>query len=272
MVHKTTRKVVMKICYQNLAINMINSHITHMHTCLMALCPGQPRWAGSRKVKPIWILLKQETVSGRTTPAPHHSVFLQTGYPSCQPTNSIKALKALNSHIKIAKFIEKYDFKYLPVSFQTLNILTTEKLVGTNYIDRSWINGRRQIGQTCYCQFLVGQHWQPTKTTKRLIFHCKPLQLLHTFSTVSQLLYYVQFVWCCRTENHRHCIVEKKMDQWPQLWKKVHTLACNFTKCRLVIKTCFFETKTRFKHSKSQNCNQCLVMKKTRNHLKQDAF
>jgi len=30
----------------------------------MALCPGRPGWAGSRKVKPIWILLKQETVSG----------------------------------------------------------------------------------------------------------------------------------------------------------------------------------------------------------------
>ena len=26
----------------------------------MALCPGLPSWAGSRKVKPIWILLKQE--------------------------------------------------------------------------------------------------------------------------------------------------------------------------------------------------------------------
>ena len=50
-----------------------------------------PRWAGTRKVKPIWILLKQETVSGSgiswavcksarrsrqiTTPATHHSVF-----------------------------------------------------------------------------------------------------------------------------------------------------------------------------------------------------
>ena len=49
------------------------------------------RWAGTRKVKPIWILLKQETVSVNdiswaicksaprsrqiTTPAPHHSVF-----------------------------------------------------------------------------------------------------------------------------------------------------------------------------------------------------
>jgi len=37
---------------------------THTHTRIMALCPGLPGWAGTRKVKPIWILLKQETVSG----------------------------------------------------------------------------------------------------------------------------------------------------------------------------------------------------------------
>ena len=75
----------------------------------MAIFPGLPRWAGTRKVKPIWILLKQETVSSSgiwaicksasrsrqiTTPVPHHSVFLQAGCPSCRPTNSIKALKA----------------------------------------------------------------------------------------------------------------------------------------------------------------------------------
>ena len=36
----------------------------HTHTRLMAVCPGLPGWAGTRKVKPIWILLKQETVSG----------------------------------------------------------------------------------------------------------------------------------------------------------------------------------------------------------------
>ena len=63
-----------------------------------------------QKVKPIWILQKQQTVSGSgiswaicksaprsrhtTTPAPHHSVFLQAGCPSCRPTNSVKALKA----------------------------------------------------------------------------------------------------------------------------------------------------------------------------------
>ena len=37
---------------------------THTHTRLTALCPGLPGWAGTRKVKPIWILLKQETMSG----------------------------------------------------------------------------------------------------------------------------------------------------------------------------------------------------------------
>jgi len=85
----------------------------HTHTRLTALFPGISRWAGTRKVKPIWILLEQETVSGSgiswaicksapssrqiTMPAPHRSVFLQAGCPSCCPTNSVKALKAFAS-------------------------------------------------------------------------------------------------------------------------------------------------------------------------------
>jgi len=36
----------------------------YYYTRLMALFPGLPRWAATRKVKPILILLKQETVSG----------------------------------------------------------------------------------------------------------------------------------------------------------------------------------------------------------------
>jgi len=73
----------------------------HTHTRLTALFPGLPRWTGTRKVKPVWILLKQETVSGSgiswaicklascsrqtTTPAPHHSVF--TGRMPFLPPN-----------------------------------------------------------------------------------------------------------------------------------------------------------------------------------------
>ena len=80
---------------------------THAH--LTAIFPGLPGWVGTRKVKPIWILLKQEIVSGSdicwatcksapcftqiTTSAPPPLRFLQAGCHSCHPTNSVKALK-----------------------------------------------------------------------------------------------------------------------------------------------------------------------------------
>ena len=89
---------------------LIHTRNTNRHTTastpvglrrLTALCPGRPGQAGTRKVKPISILLKQETVSGSgiswvvcksaprsrqiTTPAPHHSVF--TGRMPFLPPN-----------------------------------------------------------------------------------------------------------------------------------------------------------------------------------------
>ena len=87
----------------------------YQHTHLTALCPGLPGWAGTRKVKPIWILLKQETVSGSgiswaicksapcsrqiTMPAPHHSVFYRPdALPATQPTVSKHCTKAESSN------------------------------------------------------------------------------------------------------------------------------------------------------------------------------
>ena len=73
-----------------------HTHTNNTHTHLMALCSGLPGWAGTRKVKPVWILLKKETVSGGgiswaickcaprsrqiTMPAPHQSVFYRPFY------------------------------------------------------------------------------------------------------------------------------------------------------------------------------------------------
>ena len=72
----------------------------------MALCPGLPGWAGTRKVKPIWIrdsewqwqqlghtqvCISLQTDNHASTPP---FSFLQAGCPSCRPTNSVKALKA----------------------------------------------------------------------------------------------------------------------------------------------------------------------------------
>ena len=45
-----------------------------------------------------WAVCKSASRSRQITmPAPHHSVFLQAGCPSCRPTNSVKALKAHGS-------------------------------------------------------------------------------------------------------------------------------------------------------------------------------
>ena len=91
---------------------------THTHTRLTALCPGLPRWASTRKVKPVWILLKHETASGsgiswaimqvctslqtdNHTSIPPLLCFLQAGCPSCHPTNSVKACLCLTVVAKL---------------------------------------------------------------------------------------------------------------------------------------------------------------------------
>jgi len=86
------------VLYSNIAFK-------HTHTHLTALFLRLPRCAGTRKAKPIWILLKQKTVTSSViswatcksapcsrqtnTPAPHHSVFYRpNALPAIQPTAS----------------------------------------------------------------------------------------------------------------------------------------------------------------------------------------
>jgi len=105
---------------------------THTHTRLKALFPGLSRWASTRKVEPIWILLKQETVSGSgiswarcksapcsrqiTTPAPHHSVF--TGQlpflPPNQQRQSTEGTKLIKSAQSTVLHRVKYIYKNQP--------------------------------------------------------------------------------------------------------------------------------------------------------------
>ena len=78
---------------------------THTHTPFNVHFPGLPGKASTRKLNPIWILLKQETASSSgkswaicksaprsrqvTTPAPRHSVFYRPdARPATQPTAS----------------------------------------------------------------------------------------------------------------------------------------------------------------------------------------
>jgi len=87
-------------------------NVTHTHARLTALCRGLglPGKAGTRKVKPIWILLKQESASGNgiswaickssprsrqiTMQAPHHSFFYRMPFlPPNQQRQSTAGLK-----------------------------------------------------------------------------------------------------------------------------------------------------------------------------------
>ena len=91
---------------------------THTHTRLTALCPQLPRWASTRKEKPIgqkgktnWYFTEARDSEwqrhqlgrmqvGTLLQTDNHAStpplsFLQATCPSCRPTNSIKALKAL---------------------------------------------------------------------------------------------------------------------------------------------------------------------------------
>jgi len=102
---------------------MISLTYTHTHTHLTSPFPGLPGWAGTRKAKPMWILLKQETVSGSgiswaicksapcsrqiAMPAPHHSIFYRLdALPAAQPIASKHWRSQLN--IGMGKFVHKW--------------------------------------------------------------------------------------------------------------------------------------------------------------------
>ena len=85
-----------------------------------------PRWAGTRKVKPIWILLKQETASGSgiswaicksapcsrqiTMPKPRHLVFYSPdALAAAQPTVSKHwRLQTAGTFLEILENVDKW--------------------------------------------------------------------------------------------------------------------------------------------------------------------
>ena len=124
----------------------------------MALFPGLPGWAGARKVKPIWILLKQETVSGNgiswaicmsasrsrqiTMPVPHHSFF--TGRMTFLPPNqqrqstegnlaSSKQVNQLGKIFQQNKPLHNFDSSYASFVVYSHNMIAAKLL-------HQWLN------------------------------------------------------------------------------------------------------------------------------------
>ena len=120
----STRDPVMNMLFFSHIQALCHGSHTHTHP-FNGPFSGTTRVSRYQKRKPIWILLKQETVSGSgiscaicksashsrqiTMPVPHHSSFLQAGCPCCHPNNSVKALKAHLCHGPLTiKFISKF--------------------------------------------------------------------------------------------------------------------------------------------------------------------
>ena len=96
---------------------------THTHTHLTALCPGLPRVSQYQKGKTNLDFTEARDSEWQWNPLGHMQVcnsfqtdnhastplltFLQAGCPSCRPTNSVKALRAIRLPVTILNCIFK---------------------------------------------------------------------------------------------------------------------------------------------------------------------
>ena len=134
---------------------------THTHTRLTALYPGLPGWGGTRKVKPVWILLKQEIVSGsgiswaicksaprsrqKTTPAPHRSVFYRPdALPAAQPTASKHWRYTVCIQLENISFLS-FRCNFVAYSYTSSSIAVVKVLCNCFVTDKEWREKRSYI-------------------------------------------------------------------------------------------------------------------------------
>ena len=107
-----------------------------------------------------------------TTPAPHHSVFLQAECPSCRPTNSVKstggftlftiAPKKTNSNCctaALAVYLQLFNTSYYLHSPSTTGGTRVDmlRLAATASSDKGWISAQRQINMEKEWKHLLTQ-------------------------------------------------------------------------------------------------------------------
>ena len=168
---------------------------THAHTHpFNGLLSGTTQMSQYQKGRTIWILLKQETVSGSgiswaicksapcSTPAPHHLVFLQAGCPSCRPTNSVKALNILYNtiislHPNVSIFLfgwyRKQIFNYQQNPYRTIVYISPRILhipeMFIFYADKVSVTGHS--GNSCVFNFaILFNTRKPRKSDEHEIF------------------------------------------------------------------------------------------------------
>ena len=143
----------------------------------MALFLGLPRWAGTRKVNPIWILLKQQTVSGSgsgiswaicksapcyreiTTPASHH-FYRSDALPAAQPTASRHSNSGLNQFAQEWSHVDNQDALWFLPTRRTYHYTTNHVVISamqSNQWTISWYTNWHKRG-TADAYFWVLTH------------------------------------------------------------------------------------------------------------------
>ena len=139
-------------------------HHHHHHNRFTALFPGPTGWAGARR-ELLDFMVQGKINRGRHTdhPAGRHSIrtnqcppppspyfFLQAGCPSCHPTNSVKALKALwcTKHYAIKCWLQcwaEFSHAVIKVSWRIVCMCNRQltEVTGLSRIGNSLVDDRK---------------------------------------------------------------------------------------------------------------------------------
>ena len=159
----TSTPLQLRMQFRDLRHTHTHTH-AHTHSRLTALCLGLPGWAGTRKVKPIWILLKQETVSGSGTSwamyksaprsrqitmlASHHSVFFTGRMPFLPPNQQHQSTEGTATQCKQNQQFNTCSLCLLQVtSVYALRLILLLHLFNGLFSRTTWVS-RYQEGKT----------------------------------------------------------------------------------------------------------------------------
>jgi len=222
----STRQTVVRPCNRH-------SHITH--TSLTALCPGLTGWASTKEVKPIWILLKQETVSGIswavcksvpcsrqiTMPGPNDSVFYRPdALPAAQPCQSTEGL-SWRTHLPKHSHSRTHTHPFNGPLSGTTRVSQYQKrktnLDFTEARDSDW----HQLGHMQVCTLLQTDNHartQPVSFLQAACSSCRPT------NSVKALKAWVGEFICPNTHTQWNINLKSRVI-WARMYASIHTHA-----------------------------------------------
>ena len=133
-------------------INIMSHTHAHTHLWPSGLCPGLPGWAGTRKVKPIWIYWSKRQSVAVASAGPYTNMHLAPDRQPCQ-------------HTTIHFFTS-----WMPFLLPNQQHQSTEGIVVVT-IFTAHIHGGAKQWVTCHCKMctVFFRWWKPFLTSNQLL-------------------------------------------------------------------------------------------------------